>query len=77
MLLREQQPLDVLCRATEVPTHHGSPDVGQSALGFIFSKLQTADVLQTGPVLVHLLIDDQLHTPTGWRSALNPTCEQG
>lgn len=73
MLLREQQRLVVFCRASEVLTHHGSPDVGQSALGFIFSKLQTADVLQTGPVLVHLLIDDQFHTPTGWTAALKPT----
>lgn len=38
--------------------------MGQSALGFAFGKLQTADVLQTGFVLAHLLIDDQLHTPT-------------
>lgn len=39
--------------------------MGQSAPGFVFSKLQAADVLQAGPVLVHLLIDDQLHAPTG------------
>lgn len=37
--------------------------MGQSALGFTFSKFQTADVLQTGFILPHLLVDDQLHTP--------------
>ena len=50
---------------TEVLSYHGLPDVGQSALGFVFCKLQTADVLQTSSVLAHLLVDDQLHTSTG------------
>lgn len=39
--------------------------MGQSALCFAFCKLQTADVLQTSFVLAHLLVDEQLHTPTG------------
>lgn len=52
---------------TEVWSYHGLPDVGQSALGFVFCKLQAADVLQTSSVLAHLLVDDQLHTPTGKR----------
>ena len=42
--------------------------MGQSALGFAFCKLQTADVLQTSFVLAHLLVDDQLHTPITHRS---------
>lgn len=50
-----------------VGSYHGLPDVSQSALGFAFGKLQTTDVLQTGFVLAHLFIDDQLHTPTGMR----------
>lgn len=52
-----------------VGSYHGLLDVGQSALGFAFGKLQTTDVLQTGFVLAHLFIDDQLHTPTGKRSS--------
>ena len=45
--------------------YHGLPDVCQSALGLVLSKLQTVDVLQSGPVLIHLLSNDQLHTPRG------------
>lgn len=42
--------------------------MGQPALGFALGKLQAADVLQTSSVLAHLLVDDQLHTPTNKES---------
>lgn len=54
-------------RLETADSYHGLPDVGQSALGFAFCKLQAADVLQTSFVLAHLLVDDQLHTPKGKR----------
>lgn len=43
-------------------SYHWPPDVRETDLGFALSELQSADVLQSGSVFIHLFTDDQLHT---------------
>ena len=62
-------------------SYQGPPDEREPALGLALCELQAADVLEPRPVLAHLLVDDQLHTPAGrersFRTLLwNPLSEQ-